>query len=368
MGPPTNEAKDEMMKVLFVEVVAPAALKERERLKYREAHQPWKDQQGAAHAAVQEDSAPDPQIVLGIDGEDKFLQAVMEALANKIETDKDFERFVAMKFAAACSKSQQPADYSPVFITIKSLLKAWLRKELDEVKPHWYPFVVELLARMPKASRDLFLRFLAMLPDLLDSTFTSFNIKAGWRKSGVWPVDAVKILRQCPLYADHTRAQEEALLAAIPKLAELVKKNGQVTDREIQQAVGEAVIFTDPTSASGKADQTPRAHRKQLHEMVINRRRALVLTHTLILRMRRGAQATPEDEEASDSVQPVSVVMRLTTCRSPRNTNQQAAAAALLSKARQLSKLRRQRRPGLSLLVGRAPQPGKCCTCAGCRK
>ena len=95
----------------------------------------------------------------------------------------------------------------------------------------------------PASARDVFRRFLMCASELLEDAFCPHNVYPGWQKSGLYPLDASKMLLQCPALPALSVAACKQVLAAVPKLAEIVLKSGQVTDAQVQEAVGESIVF-----------------------------------------------------------------------------------------------------------------------------
>ena len=173
------------------------------------------------------------------------------------------------------------------------------------------PAVERLLKDMPSASRAVYLRWISLLPTAIDASFTKDHIMRGWLDTGLAPVDVPKILDMNPSWKFLTVAQRAACVAAAHKLASPMLEKGQLTDAELQAAVGAALVFPvrDVYNAAG------RKVRKELHEMTIPRRRAVILTNRYILQERSGAPDGEESGETSEEVE----IFQIRNCLTSRN-------------------------------------------------
>ena len=102
----------------------------------------------------------------------------------------------------------------------------------------------------------------------------------------------------------------EACLAAIPKLAPLVTSSGQLKDAEIAAALGPEYAKIPPPCFREGSESQPKRKRKELHEMAINRRRALLLSHATILRTKEAVTEAEEPEDEDEVRSPKNCVIR----------------------------------------------------------
>lgn len=244
-------------------------------------------------------ASPKHAILIGMDGERNGLQSAMEVMVDLYDELPDQRKSIGLlKWSAACSKTQQPLDVGPLFRVSKQLKSKYEHEKVQRAH-HYSVHVRKCLAPLDPKSRNLYCNFLDMLPQIISQAFTEHNIRQGWEVAGIWPFNATKMLGQCPTLRKLKPAQVNAFLAAIPKLAVHIKHFGQLTDAQLQAAVGTAFTFETPN----EVDLSGRKHRrKALHEMVINRRRALLISHPTILRARAAVEAAGIDGSDDDSV------------------------------------------------------------------
>ena len=337
-GPPREEGKGHLMRTALKSVIIPAARRIRQREQEDAAARQQMLQQlvsaeaaakaaaaAAKKAAPSAVAAPAPaaaapalasgdattspiaplrRIVISLDGERTGLEAAMETAAAVLEEEgmRDVE---LLKFSAACSKTQQPCDVSPVFRVLKQIYKARSFEKSAE-EPAFMELVRQVLKPMDTKARALYSEALAALPELLLSAFSSRNIRQGWEIAGIYPFSAQTILKQSPADEDLTAAQEEALLRAVSKAAQHIHESGQVTDAQLQEAVGAAVEFPlrNPPVEEGLKRKPRRV--KELHEYVVGRRRALLLSHPSIARAKSTLQAIAERDSQGEAPAEVS--------------------------------------------------------------
>lgn len=278
------------MRVILLEAFVPAALAAREEYLRQSGNDASATPTNGPDEFTTADAQEKPKIIWSFDGEAMFLNAAMEIMADKDGDHPELRQFELMKFCAACSMCQQPADVCPCFMVFKKYARLWLALDDEDRRPPYMARVEKLLEPIPQASRRLFLRYAAALPELVSSAFTDHNVNEGWEKSGLEPLEPKIMLGQCPAWKGITEAQGDAMLAAIPKLAKRVSVAGELTDKEIQEAVGTVFRFGNGESRP----ETGKKRRKELHEMTIPRRRAVWLTHPKIM-----AERAPKETAAA---------------------------------------------------------------------
>ena len=236
-----------------------------------------------------------PGMIFAIDGESSCLEAAMLVVANAIELDESLKSLHLVKLAASCSKSQQPCDVSPVYRSLKALFSNWKAIERQAPRPAYMELIDALLEPLETPSKVVFTRFFGLLHDLLSQAFRDSNIRQGWETSGLSPLSHKRILAQNPGSDEWPQARVDAYLAAIGKLAPVVGAAGQLTDSQISEAVGAEFANGVPHAPDGGPAVPRRRRRKELHEMAINRRRALLVTHATILHTRERVAASADD-------------------------------------------------------------------------
>lgn len=217
---------------------------------------------------------------LTFDGEALFLNNVVDLVEELGKDTPGLEHIVMMKHPAACSLAQQPLDVSNCFKKAKALLNKLLGKHPDGRQPPYRAEVEQLLRSIKGDSRLVIVRWLSLLPEVLSGAFTMDLVLAGWELSGLSPTDPAAILRMCRAYSKLDDQAAAACVAAMSKLAPRMLENGQLTDEEIQAAVGPTLQL------QGRAadDNSGRNVRLAVHQKVLNRRRALLVSHQKIIK------------------------------------------------------------------------------------
>jgi hypothetical protein len=238
------------------------------------------------------------RVVLLLDGEYITLTECLTIFLEEIDAHPELAGWVLLKLAAACSKTQQPCDVSPLFMALKALTKGRLGVTCeggDMNQVHWLEEV--LLARIPSASRATFVNFLRQAPSLVARALDARNIAQGWQDSGVCPLDIPKVLAQCPRFDGFSHRQSKALVAAVTPLTALMRARGQLTDEQMQEAVGDALSLADEAVVEGYYAPSS----APLHHLTMNRRRAVILTTVAdALEERSGSSSEDDPEPAFD--------------------------------------------------------------------
>ena len=216
---------------------------------------------------------PSLHVVLSCDGEIKFLEAALNFVTQTLEKANITAHL--FKFAASASKTQQPLDVSTSFMCIKTLLKKILKNEAM-VAHHLVDRVGILLETTDPGSKKTLTAFLLRIPSILQQAFTRHAIQEGWALAGVYPLNVIAILRRCTTYGALSHAQADALLAAVPKLVPFAIENGELSDQEMQDAVGNVIQFDEWLEAQLRR---PVKRGMPLNKLVCNRRRCLLLDH-----------------------------------------------------------------------------------------
>ena len=288
------------MRRLFNDVVIRGALEVREeyiarrRLEERGRAGPSTNAAGPAEEA---------RACISFDGEAQFLNAAMEHFVDDMRHDGPdclLRKLICIKYAAACSKTQQPADVSPTFMMLKAKLAHLMAQHPEGVTRMYMDRVQRLLQTLDNTSAFLFKRWISLMETALSDVFTESNVVEGWQINGLVPLDHKKLLSMCYGVEDLSDKQMAACCAAIKKLAPSILRDGQVKDREIQAAVGGALQLNQ----RDVCDERGRKVRKELHEMAIQRRRTIILTASKIIdefKVKRGVPIM-EESEADKSV------------------------------------------------------------------
>lgn len=93
-----------------------------------------------------------PKCVFTIDGEHEQLQAFMDLFMDEVDSIPDADAFELVQFAAACSKTRQPADVSPCFWVLKRLVECIAVSEEAPIAERYMTAVVAALRPCPPPS------------------------------------------------------------------------------------------------------------------------------------------------------------------------------------------------------------------------
>jgi len=150
---------------------------------------------------------------------------------------------------------------------------------------------------LPSKTKKTYMNFIKSLPELLETAFNTHNIRKGWATAGIFPVNSVKVLGQCPRFKTLTAAQRAKIFAALPSLSKLVSEHGQLTDQQIQEAVGSAVNLEE--LAAVNTGRKPSG--KPVHTLTLNRRRALIVNHEQVAAQIEEAEARKRGSQAQEA-------------------------------------------------------------------
>lgn len=266
-GPSDHAGKKHFFRTAITDVILPEA---------RKVRQAWIDRYQQAGVAP----LPSPKIVLVLDGETVALKCLMSVLSAGLADKTIGDDIIALKLPSSTTGSTQPADVSPIFKVIKRMWKTYkARGDTIDYTPDCLKIIEAILERskIAEASRVLYYNCLKLLPLLVARAFTVTNIQRGWAVAGLWPFDAGVILNQCRTFENYSLEERAAIKAAVPKVAEHMKKFGQVTDAQMRDAVGQAVTLPGP-----RIDKRGKTVRP-LEELCVSRRRAVLLTTEVVV-------------------------------------------------------------------------------------
>lgn len=286
------------MNTILAEAFLPAARRHRERCLANDKTAGKAKRQGPMHASVAAAAAPLPKIGISFDGESSFLQAAMGLLTGAETKDAVLADFVLFKWPASCSKTQQPLDISPCFMSFKQKMDQYMAAG---TLPPYLPYmagVESLLACVPSDSRTVFLRVISLLERAISAAFTIGNIAKGWEISGLVEPNVQKIMTMNLLGSTISDELMAAFNAAAVKLAPRMLANGDLTDEEMQEAMGTAIEFPKANLLNDKGRKT----RKATHEKVIAHRRAVIVSSPRILQQYAGQPVQEEHAVEAEKV------------------------------------------------------------------
>lgn len=260
--------------------------------------QPVPDTGDSAPPAAQAD--PKPKSVFTIDGEHDQLEAFLALFMEEFDSIPDADEFELVKFAAACSKTQQPADVSPCFFVLKQLVEKMAVSEEAPIAERYMPAVIDALRPLPAAEFGKYKNFLSHLLVLLSAAFTRKNVQSGWINTGLFPLNTLQILTKCTTFPEYTDDEIQAMVTAVKSLAVVVAENGELTDKEIAGAMKGKVNFVAVGRATLEKQSKGSSTKTPLHQLTLNRRRAVLLSHKKIQEQRKPPAAAPGPQQPAD--------------------------------------------------------------------
>lgn len=286
-GPTNSEARKHLMKVSVDAVIVPAAIAKRRAIALRNLHPPWSKTTTPPTNAELEAEIKRLRILLTVDGEHAHLTALMDFF---LQLPHDLHIDV-IKFAASCSKTQQPCDVSSCFRVFKQLLSALLHSPSAVTPFYMHHLETVVLRDIDAASRRAFLNFFSHIPDLMSRAFTVHNVTQGFAISGMYPYNPTNILRQCTTFDKLSGAEAKAAFAAINPLSTTVDENGQLTEPSLVTAGGALLNDARLRLLAHVTVTTKKGIKAALHLRKINHRRALHLNHVNIMQAQTAVAA-----------------------------------------------------------------------------
>ena len=181
--------------------------------------------------------------------------------------------YEGFKFAAASTMVEQPNDVGHIHKSLKkqfkgkrySAIKKW------EVPPYLVGFDKVLADEgLDRGSLRTYWKALCHLETYLSKVCTIPMVKEGFRVSGIYPIDNSVILSGWSGWSQCGKETADGIIELLPKLTEIVKVNGRVTDGEIEQCMGHLLEFDED---SRKADNCALNHGRCLwtnNDKVVN--------------------------------------------------------------------------------------------------
>ena len=272
---------------MLTKAILPSISERREE--YLSRRRQLRAQQGLPPPTPEEDARV--RAGLCIDGESTGIKTLMDLQADEQDTTPALRQTVFIKFSASCSLAQQPADVSPCFKVFKKKMNTLANPQIHITPPDYMGLVEQVcLAKMEPAARRKYCNWLMRLPTALSTAFTKGNICKSWEMAGIAPLSPLAMLRQSPALRQITKQQTAACEAAMSKLAPCMLEKGQLTEADMQAAVGPVLIFPPPPAH----DKSGRKIHKPLEKLSLNRRRAVLPSHPAILTEYSGVAAKPQ--------------------------------------------------------------------------
>ena len=143
-----------------------------------------------------------------------------------------------VKFAAASSNVQQPADVGRMHHILHEFLKkAKLESVQSMSSTAMQTFVTSVFDHLeiPTGSKQSFRSALLWLEGALSKAFTIPSIKDAWSTTGYRPFNEAQIMSGWFNWSNMTAEQAECLLACIPECTEIAAELGRVPDTAIHE-------------------------------------------------------------------------------------------------------------------------------------
>lgn len=179
---------------------------------------------GSSHDSQPQRSAASEKskrAVFTLDGESLHLSSTQDYILSRLNNSGPFH-VEFLKFCAACSLAEQANDKTQCY----KLMKQFNRKmtyNKAPTQPQWLKHVLDKWKRhnlFSAADLKTFKTFLCNWPSIRSKAFTIQNIQSGWRLSGLYPFDPIRMLEFWPFWrelADQEKGEE--ILQAIDLLA-----------------------------------------------------------------------------------------------------------------------------------------------------
>jgi len=201
----------------------------------------------ALHGAAVDAKALDLRSVVCMDGDGAQTQAFMDGKLGEVCSGLNVEY---LKLSASCSGHESALDLSKSHQLMRQAIHSpHYDYDIDPIPSFAMTlFIKDVLNKSGIASASLlsFRKFFIHVEALMDRTFNVVDLQHGWQLAGVSPLSCSTILSHCPGWQTLRTSEANRVLAAIPSLTELVRLKGELTDVEIQAAIGGAVDFGPP--------------------------------------------------------------------------------------------------------------------------
>lgn len=220
--------------------------------------------------------------LLLMDGEKFQLQATVNHATNFIE-----ENIGVVKFPSARSMDFQPNDKMRSFGMLKAYLKSkkFHSQETSVVTDEDLRIFDAKLSSigMDKASRATYLEYFKQLPCLISSAYSIGVVQAGWKGTGLCPLNLNVIFRQNPCFEKLTIDQKTQIVRASLRLSEDIAATGKISDKKLHDTIHPIV---EGTEAAERIKDT-----RNFDTCPLNYQRTVLITHDQILAGFRDSQA-----------------------------------------------------------------------------
>jgi hypothetical protein len=299
VGGPKKTAKKDTLRHVVHEVVLKEIAARRDRfIESAVLAAEGNDKDGPDGTAAAE-VAQNCMVCLTLDGEYNVIDNMMLALDKDKKTNSSPSWFIVMKHPAACSMSQQPLDVSPCFRKLKNVWPKMMAAKPAGMRQRYMDKVYEVIKPMCKGSRVVYARWLSLLPNLISEAFCRGFVQQGWEVSGLYPLDLVQIISMCTAHTAMDHEEEAACVAACKMLADVMLEKGQVTDAQIDSALGK---HARKLTARPADDVSMKSIRLAVHKKALNHRRTVIISHEKVLEEYFSKQDAPKTPRGAAKV------------------------------------------------------------------
>lgn len=286
-GKKGKEDNKHMMKCAVDDVIVPAAIARRDFIVRSILNPPWDTTTPPPSPQQLNEAIRNHRIVLTVDGEYHHLTSLVDYF-NTHDNDLGID---IVKFSAACSKTQQPADVSSCFRVFKKRVNS-TADEPAQIEPNYMQYLQHTaLKAIPATSRKSYLDFFRHLPLNIGQAFTPSNILGGFLTTGLCPVDPETILLQCTTTQYMTEPEFDMALRCVETLAPVVTAHGQLREADLDGVEGGALKTVRVRLLEDLISPTKGKSAAPIEQRPINHRRALVLNRAVILQAQEAVAA-----------------------------------------------------------------------------
>jgi hypothetical protein len=183
-----------------------------------------------------------PRAILTFDGANETIEAIMKS---RIAEECLIANITLLKWAAACSMTQQPNDVSKCHAILHKLFKTYPYSKVPKHFPTEMMPAITIMKKlkMTAASRLVFQIFFCHLQDILSQAFTRAVVQRGWATAGIYDVatggyNPEMIMRgwnaggQNPQssWLKLTEESRRFILGIMPQLADMYMTLGELDD------------------------------------------------------------------------------------------------------------------------------------------
>jgi hypothetical protein len=193
---------------------------------------------------------PQARTILLMDGEIAQAQAMARP---ELQQQLLSAHIDVIKLAAATTSRTQPLDVSKCFVVLKQALRnehrygaKQLTRDEERIRQGVDGFLCTFTTRssafgggsaLSARKFDALLNFIAQSTTVYSKAFTVGTICSGFRRTGLWPFCAENVLMNCTSWNSLPVAHSNVIRKALLPLAKIAAEHGQVTDKDMRNAI-----------------------------------------------------------------------------------------------------------------------------------